>query len=408
MTNNFSKKLFLLLFAFMLCLTGYGENLYTIKHSSNKIKLVFQEHWYFSEIRIPVYSPSFWGNELSHNIAVMEIGSEKHVLSRKEKSDYLFFIESAPNIDTNTITVTSINSSTEAAPEQSPYFKAVQSQTKHIEDNLLLIIKKENSDIMNNNCFSCHSLIPTALVINTAQAKGFQIDKTVINNLFISLTNLQNKDGSFFFEKEPCYGKTSTTLSAAYILALLSDNMPTTFVKTGEKINKYLKAIISDTNNKIKADFIFEPFFTSETTALLHEIVFQKSMYLKDNTQYQYCNERANNLLKQTIKHKNDTFIKKLPLLTGIPYSYQLPPNERTAITEEIKSHIQIQSKISEAIRALCLYIYNKISPFQEQQPIFHDLEKEENSAKNIWKCFEKVLYNNPKYLDGNYYESKN
>ncbi len=407
MINKQKIIILALFFSIIFCITVYGEKLYSIERNSKNIKLLFDEYWCFSEIKIPVFSPSFWGDNLSHNIAVLEIGPDKHILSRNGNSDYLIFSESEQN--TNKLTITSINSYSDPTPEQSLFFKAIHSQTKYIEDNLLLIVEKENKKINSNNCFSCHSLIPAAMAIKSAQTKGFSIDKTLINNLFISITNLQNNDGSFYFDSQPCYGKISTTLSTAYILALLSDNMPTTFITTGEKINDFLKTISPDNNSKVKADFIFEPFFNHETTSLLHEIIFQKYMYLKNNSQNQHCNERANNLLKQSNSHKNDPFIKKLLLLSGVPYSYQLPPDERTLIIKEIKNHLESpQNKTSEILRMLCLYVITKIAPYQKLPSPFYNSEYEENNVNNIWKCFEKILYNSPRYLNGSYDENQN
>ena len=399
------SKLNIIILFFSLWFSGsaYAQNLYKITKDGNNIILDFNDNWYFSKIAIPVRSFKIWKDNFAHNAAIIQLGNEKHVLSSKSNEKYLEYNELTLPIDK--ITLTSINTSSERVEECLPIFKATSSKTKFIEDNLLLISERENDFIKNNKCFSCHSLIPTALAFNTAYIKGYHLESMNVNKLMANFSSLQREDGSFYFENQPIYGINSTTLSAAFIASLFSDMATPDFIKIGIKINKFIK-LTHKPNEVIRADFIFEPFFNNETTSLLFEVVFQKILYLKDFENQKESYERSKELLALLPETENLEFNKKLLLFCGIPYSKQLTYEERKELIPELQKHFEMPySKISEISRLLSLYLYKKINSNESLPLILSEKESDLNKTSIIWNCFKEIMYNSPQYLDGSYDE---
>lgn len=398
-------QIFIISFIFcFVCNSSECQNLYRITHTDKYSQIKFADSWYFNKIAIPVHSFKIWGDNDSHNIAVIEFEDEKHIISSKPGEKYLEFNDNTKAI--NSFKLTSISSSSDGIEECLPLFRAASSKTKEIEDNLLLITNNENDFLSKNQCFSCHRMIPTAILFKTAYEKGFNINETETQKLIDSFSKLQKEEGSFYFEKEPIYGIKTTTLSAAFISSLFSEISRLNFLKLGNKAKKFLSNTHKG-NEIIMADFIFEPFFNNETTSLLFEIIFQKTLYLKDSENQKDSNERANQLFKQSLTVKDTEFNKKILLLFGIPYSYQITSQELTAILTELNNHISLaQSKISTISGILSLFVLKKLSPKQPLPPIFF-IEKKNFSNKDliIWNCLQEVLYNSPNYLNGTYDE---
>ncbi len=391
----------LVLIAIFTCNLLGSQNLYKIIIKDNKTQIKFYDKWNFKKIAIPVHSSKIWGDNKSHNIAVIEIDNEKHIISSKPNEKYLEYTEKTKAI--NSITLTSINCSSEEIAENLPLFQASSSKTKEIEDNLLLISQEQNDFITKNKCFSCHSMIPAAIAINTAYNQGFAINTNEIDKLLRNISSLQKDNGAFYFEKEPIYGIKTTTLSAAFISSLLSDISTDNFLRIGNKAKQYL-SLIHKKNEIIESDFNFEPFFNNETTLLLFEILFQKKMYLKDREINKDSNDRVNELYQITLKYKNIDFNKKILLLCGIPYSFQIKPNELSTITAELNNHINnSRSKISSISELLSLFVLKKVSPKQPISPIISINTKNFEKEFKIWNCLKDIIYNSPNYLDGHY-----
>ena len=401
--NKSRISLLLFIIVISICSSVKSQSLYKITRESNKIKIEFTNNWYFTKIAIPVCSQKIWGDTESHNIAILEFENEKHIISSKFGDKYLEYNESTKS--TNSLTLTSINQSSEKTEECLPIFKAASSKTKEIEDSILMISQKENDFLLKNQCFSCHRLIPAALVVNTAYKKGFKINESEINRLTEQLSKFQKENGSYYFEKEPVYGKNTTTLSAAFTASLLSDLSLKDFLTIGTKAKAYLNTTHRP-NEAIPSDFIFEPFFNNETTSLLFEILFQKYLYLKDNQHHSDSNIRVNQLLKQISSLKDLDYSYKILLLCGIPYSYQVTSNEFYNTINELKGHIlSIKSRISSIIGILSLFVLKKISPKDSLAPIIVIKDINFNQDFIIWNCLMEIIYNDPKYLDGNYDE---
>jgi hypothetical protein len=391
----------LLLIAIFTCNSLWSQNLYKIVFKDNKTQIKFYDKWNFKKIAIPVHSPKIWGDNKSHNIAVIEIDNEKHIISSKPNEKYLEFTERTKAI--NFFTLTSINCSSEEIEEKLPLFQASFAKTKEIEDNLQLISQEQNDFITKNKCFSCHSMIPTAIAINTAYNQGFDINTNEIDKLLRNISSLQKDNGAFYFEKEPIYGIKTTTLSAVFISSLLSEIATNNFLRIGNKAKQYLNSIHKK-NECIESDFNYEPFFNNETTMLLFEILFQKKMYLKDREINKDSNDRVNELYQISLKHEKIDYNKKLLLLCGIPYSFQIKPNELSTIKAELNTHInQAKSKISSISELLSLFVLKKLSPKQQISPIISINSKNFDKEFKIWNCLKDIIYNNPKYLDGQY-----
>ena len=394
-------KLLLFITIIIVCPSLECQNLYTVIRSNNKIEIKFNECWYFTKIAIPVCSAIIWGDDKSHNVAVIEFENEKHIISSKPGEKYLEYNDSTKAV--SSIFLTSINLSSENITECLPLFKAASSKTQEIEDSLLMISQRENEFLLQNRCFSCHRLIPAALVFRTAYKKGFNIREKEINKLTEKFSALQKDNGSFYFEREPVYGVNTTTVTAAFIASLFSDISNIDFLKIGLKAKNYLNSTHKD-NEIIPPDFIFEPFFNYETTSILFEIIFQKNLYLKDSQHQKDSNDRANNLLKHISFVNDKGFNNKLILLCGIPYSYRLSPDEIPIITAELNKYLaQPQSKISIISKILSLFVLKKISPKEPLHPIFLIKGKNVNKDYEIWNCLKEIIYNTPKYLNGNY-----
>ena len=401
MINKLKTILFVFLFFTALCQICQSGEIFSIKKEGAKINLEFDNKWYFKKIMIPARSLSLWGDNLTHSIILLEFEEEKHILSLGQ--DSCFLIYSNPTVAINRISISSLKTITDIVKEGFPQFDAVEEKTKQIEDNILLITHQQKDFIIKNNCFSCHSLIPTALAINVATYKKYKIDETAVKGLISEMTSLICKDGSFYFPQEPSYGQNSTTLSGAYILALLADYAPSAFLATGSKIKSFLKGITPNTV-PIRADFIFAPLFIENATAILHEIIFQKSMYLKDSANNDSCNSRAMELLK-SIKKNGLSLNQKILLLSGIPYSYQIDPKERKKTIEELQNFLKptYNKKIDKKEQIISFYILNRIAPNISIPKV--PTKPIKNNSEIIWNCLEEVLYNKPKYLNGSYDE---
>ena len=401
MKNIFNKILVFLAFLILLWQQADCENLYKISRNNGKISFSFNETWIFNDILIPVCSSKIWGDNKAHNVAIIEFNNEKHIISAKQGEKYLLFLEDTKPI--NSFILTSISNSFEQIEESLPIFRASQAKTKEIEDELLLASNNELELIKKNKCFSCHTLIPVALSLKTAKDKGFNIDNKKVEELFDSISELQKENGSFYFETEPTYGERTTTLSSAYIISLLSDFSNDKFVNIGEKIYLYLRKIEKN-DDIIEPDFIFKPFFNNETTPILFESIFLKTFYLNTRAVKEEANKRANSLLKIAVAKKEYSFIDKLILLSGVPYSYQFTSNKRKELLEELKRGFELpKGRISTITHLLSLYVSKKIAP---------DMNLPSKTSQNnydnnllLWKSLEKVLYNTPKYLNGPYDE---
>lgn len=401
MKNIFDKILVFLAFLVLLCRPTSSESLYKISRNNGKITISFNENWTFNDILIPVCSSKIWGDNKVHNVAIIEFNNEKHILSAKQGDKYLLFLEDTKPI--NSFILTSINNSSEQIEEASLIFRATQAKTKEIEDELLVASNNELERIRKNKCFSCHTLIPVALSLKTAKDKGFNIDSKKVEELFDSISELQKENGSFYFETEPTYGERITTLSCAYILSLLSDFSNDKFVNIGEKIYLYLGKIEKN-DEIIEPDFVFKPFFNDETTPILFESIFLKTFYLNTKAVKEEANIRANSLLKIAVAKKEYTFIDKLILLSGVPYSYQFVSNKREELIEELKRGFELpKGKISTITRLLSLYVSKKIAPDMNLPSKISQNNYDNNLL--LWKSLEKVLYNTPKYLNGPYDE---
>ena len=404
MNKKLKKKLILIIIfsiVIFICDSLKSQNLYKITINNNKTLIEFNDKWYFSKIAIPVHSLKIWGDNKSHNIAIIEFDKEKHIISSTPGANYLEFNDVTKAI--SSFTIIPINYSSEESKECLPIFKASSYKTKEIEDNLLLISQKENDFIVKNKCFSCHRLIPAAFALNIAHAEGYNIKKAEINKLIDNFSALQNENGSFYFSQEPIYGIKTTTVSASFIAALLSDISTINFLKIGKKAKEFLNNTHKN-NEIIQMDFNFEPFFNNETTSLLFEIIFQKNLYLKDSLNNQDSNIRANNLLKEAMQLKNIDINKKILLLCGIPYTWQISPKDISSYRfyNYIKSS---ESKISSITSILNLFVLKKVSPKQELPPIISIKDTNFNKDLIIWNCLKELLYNKPKYLDGSYDE---
>mgnify|MGYP003484452819 FL=1 len=127
-------------------------------------------------------------------------------------------------------------------------------------------------------------------------------------------------------------------------------------------------------------------------------------MYLKDSEINKDSNNRVNELYKIILKYENIDFNKKILLLCGIPYSYQIKPNEHSTIITELNSHINnSKSKISSISETLSLFVLKKVSPKHLISPISSiNTHKFDNDLK-IWNCLKDIICNSPKYLDGHY-----
>lgn len=399
------KRIILILIITLLATisNAFADSLYSIDRNQSKISLNFKDRWRFSRISIPMHSFKFWGNNDTHNAAIIIIGNEKHIVYSKNGSKYLDYLEKT--MPTNCITIVSLNTSSDETEETAPYFTAVLEETQKIETEIDTILNNETDRLNKNRCFSCHTAIPTATVIKEAQNKGFKINKESVTALLNQYSQFQNENGSFYFEQEPTYGVKTTTLSGVFIISLLSDFMRKTFEKVAIKAMNYLSVPATSTT-PICSDFIFEPFFNDTTTPILFESMILKELYLMNPVLYKNYHQRMTNLSDYASKLQEEQFLHMLVVYCGIPYCYQLKPEIRNDFINKLVNHIETSKNIrQETSKALCTAILSHYFPTQlpEQQKI--DYEINSDSYLIIWKCLEEILYNSPKYIDGNCYE---
>lgn len=416
MTNliRILKTTFCLLISLLISIPLKSENIYKVEFYENKIKLIFNENWYFTRISIPSVSDKIWGNNCRYNAAIIEFNGKKHIISCSDKQSYMELNLPTDSIKEITLTPLSFSetssNNSNPAETRSPIFTATQEKTKFIEDKLLNISQNELNKITQNNCFSCHTAIPLAMAINTARRKGYNIPLENGEKLLNKIKNIQNRDGSFYFNNHPSYGKITPTLVAGFIAATLADFAPDAFLSVANNISSYINNYFH-IYPESKSDFLYEPLFNSTTTSILFESVFQQIYYIKSHTPNEEIQNRLKQLNQETVSLKNLDIKSKLILYSGIPYSYQISSNEKDTIIKELTDFYKNETNSKPlSLKVLCMLILQRISPDLErvkQEGITQLSTMKDTKDSDIWKCIEEMLYNTPKYLNGCYDENK-
>ncbi|MBF0408248.1 MAG: hypothetical protein HQM10_12925 [Candidatus Riflebacteria bacterium] len=342
--------IFFLMLCFFLSPTSVSADIasFSIVLSDEGVKAIFQYPVSIDKVIIPVYNAMLWGADRTGQSLVV-ISKDESAVGVRNASES--FIE--VRINTNfcrEIEIIPLLSNT-GKPELD-YTKPVEksslknnaewsfigdhSERRMIEKAISNAATKVLLRQKHNKCFSCHEIIPLAILCSAADDFEYQLPDSILAEICRNIISYQDFDGSFCFNASWYKDRTASTLAAGFFLALNCRWNP----RVGEALMKAARYInpVQRADGRIETAFSFPPYFTGSlfSTWLAMEIFSFAEKYhfmltLSESSEF-----------ASPLKNSKTYLFNKLPVLfdrldetsLSVPYSGDI---EEASLTRHIE-----------------------------------------------------------------------
>ena len=369
---------------------------YVVTLLKNKLCISFAREYAFDEIELPAVSDTLWGKGNECRAVLLEIAGQQFVSSVAAPGQTLLFRPGGLPDREFFITPLIVNQSGETASRTEKIrFSAVPAEIRRIETRITELTSRVSAFQKENRCFSCHTALPLAFAYREAGNRGLAIDQNSILNIGREISAMQLGDGSFFFAKQPVYGRVMTTLCAGAVLAIISD-FSTEFMINLKRI---LPLLVEWDNGEepVQADFFLRPLFSGQPATALFESLIISTMYCKSENEGAVpvddrLQKRLIHLQKWVAKLNSEPLLHRVIIILGVPVLLQVSHTARDAFITELLRILEIEPEGRRRdVRAIALSMLSRLghaAPARaKQQP-----EEPQTLADELWECLEQII----------------
>lgn len=367
--------------------------------TENNVLISFSEKLAFKSLTLPSESSELWGSNKSCRAAILTVGEQSFIASAGENENEIVFKLNDLAADKVLISPIYIQDSTRI-PTQKIKIDAVLAKTREIEQEILDLTLQVQSFQRQNNCFSCHTLLPLALTISEASRRGYQVSLREVEKTGEDVAAMQRPDGSYFFSGQPDYGPISTSLCAGAALSFLVRFDRRLLVNIGRVAQLFPRWL--DQENDIKSDFFFRPLFIGKPTSALFEALILAALYYYQPV---ITEETPNEELRQRLLRLNQRFkissetavLQNLLIMAGLPYLGQFSDEARPQIFDTVFSAQQNDAMAARPdSAALAALFYSRIGNKKGLQQLKLLQTQGKTLSEKVWLCLIKVLQHQP------------
>jgi hypothetical protein len=399
------NRLFLLIALIFLlppCLAKTGRQFSLSKISeTGQITLRFNEKLAVDSVSLPIKSEKLWGNDIVCRAATIKL-ADKNFLASAPKGE-LSMIFKLDGLIGHELIITPIYTMADNAVFQEARIEidAVKASIKLIEDDIRHLSQQVIDFQKGNNCYSCHTALPLAIMLDEADKSGFRIPLQTVEEFGQSLGSLQRIDGTFHFPSQPDYGTISPTLCAGAVFSLLARFDKRLLVNLERILQKFPEWL--DEKGELKSDFFFRPVFTGQTTSALFETLVVASIYYFSPS---ITGQPADDSLRQRLIFLNQHFalneksptLQTLILLSGLPYIGQFSDEQMPGLLKQMQQFLKLDPEAARAdISALTALFFYRMNFKEGLRQISANSFSAETLSEKIWVCLIKVLQNDPR-----------
>ncbi len=373
---------------------------YRITRLENRLLISFTQPLAFDQILLPTYNHELWGRNIICRAALIETSERQFIASARADEGFMVFRPQSAASSSFYITplITRPSGQDNQSPGNGIELTAVPAGIRAIEKRIRHLVDATMQFNRENRCFSCHTALPLALAVKTAAARGYELDREMLQTVGKEMAGLQLADGSFFFPDQPAYGRIMTTLCAGAIISILAQFDP----ELHTNLKKILPVLKSWRNpdGTPGSDFFFRPVFIGQPTALLFESILTGAVYFRsfaegDGEPDKQLGSRLKQLSERAKEQKNEAIHRRIIIMAGMPLTFQFEEAERPELIRELTRVIYDEPEGRRRdIRALAVWLLNRINPTNQLRlPVF---SAPENLADQIWECFEQIIQTRP------------
>ncbi|MGM0598651.1 MAG: hypothetical protein ACQETH_02425 [Candidatus Rifleibacteriota bacterium] len=400
-----SKNLKTLLFlavaiAGSFCPGFAGEFEFTVEKSGNNDVLIrFAETLSLDTVVFPVYNKELWGERVKCRAVVLKCGNRKILGSAGNDQKEIVFKLGGLLAEQIFVSPVYLEKNVDGSGG-SIKLNATRGVTRQIEDEIAALTLEVNAFQRRHNCFSCHTALPLALLIDQAEQKKFKTPKAEVRHMLKKIEGLQKADGSYNFASQPDYGTITPTLCAGAVFSLLSN--------IGYDIETVLTKIVTlfpdwrDEKGYMGSDFFFRPLMVGRPASALFEAFTIAGLYypnfLSLSTQQRHnYRKRLAFIIKNFKSDPSLNPATNLLFLTGLPYIGQFDSSERQKLEQQLFKFVKTDSKtVNIEVLGLLSIVFSRLN----FQPGIEYIEKinlqPQNLSEKIWHCLIDVTLNNP------------
>jgi hypothetical protein len=398
-----ARKIDLALVVFLFCfsLGSWASSWHSEinKINSEEIIMVFSEELAVERLILPAVSEELWGKGLRCRSVVAKIKDETFLASSaKDENQILFEFDGKFCTEIKIKAIYKEAVSEEQATEGNYRVTAVTADVRRIEVEISRLASETIAFQQQNNCFSCHTAFPLAILINEADKRGVRVSQSQIENFSENIVSFQNFSGEYHFVREPDYGTISPTLCAGAIFSTLVRFDKRLLVNLN-RIFRLLPGWVKD-SGELKSDFYFKPLFVGDATSVLFESMIVSALYyfepsVTEKKPADYMLDRLLFLGKKNKVEFETAIGRKLILFAGLPYIGQFNWNDFNSIVRLLERFFAEEPKAKNAaLLGLAGLFFDRILDEKNLKSIavnFRSLETRKISEQ-IWECLVQVL----------------
>jgi hypothetical protein len=278
--------------------------------------------------------------------------------------------------------------------------KAVKGSTRQIEDEIAALTLEVQAFQKRHNCFSCHTALPLALLVNQAEKKKFKTPGIEIKQMLEKIEGLQKSDGSYNFPDQPDYGTITPTLCAGALFALLSNS--------GYETRPVLTKIVNlfpawrDEKGVMGSDFFFRPLMVGRPASALFEAFSIAGLYYPNflelsPSERQKYRERLAFIINNYKSDPSLNPVSNLLFLTGLPYIGQFEEAKQPELERQLLNFLKTDSKTANIeVLGLLSIVFSRFN-FRPGIEYIESIKLQpQNLPEKIWHCLIQVTLNNP------------
>ncbi|HNX74140.1 MAG TPA: hypothetical protein PLM07_03070 [Candidatus Rifleibacterium sp.] len=379
-----------------LLLAGDTIDSYAVTHLQNKLSISFAREYAFDEIELPAVSNTLWGTGNECRAVLLELNGRQFVSSVAAPGQTLIFRPGGLPGREFFITPLIVNKGGEASTgSEKIRFSAVPAEVRSIETRITELTDRVSAFQQENRCFSCHTALPLALVFREAGKRRMAIDPNSILNIGREISAMQLGDGSFFFAKQPVYGRITTTLCAGAVIAIISDFSTEFMINLKRILPLLVEWNIGD--EPLQADFFLRPLFSGQPATALFESLIISTMYCKSENEGEVSaderlQKRLMNLQKWVTEQNSEPLLHRMITMLGMPVLVQVSHSAREAFGAELVRILEDEPEGRRRdVRAIAFSILSRLghgAPAKpRQQP-----ERPQTLADELWECLEQII----------------
>lgn len=374
---------------------GQGKSLEpSIQRHEKHTELIFHEETAVARLELPTISATLWGPGNECRAATIRFNDRRLFSSAHPDAKTLEFFLNEELVERITL-IPAFVTPTDQLISPEPIITGKKGAIKKIENKLTELSQKTLAFQQQQRCFSCHQIVPLTLAIKEAARNDLTVPLNEIELLGESLSAMQNNDGSFFFAKQPEYGKIATSLCAGAFLAenaMFDRRMLVSLEKLTQRFPEWL-----DDESDMKSDFYFRPLFIGKITSAAFEASIAAAMYyfrpqITQTPLDETLRQRLVRLAQRFRFSSANTTWQNLIATIGLPHTGQLANSQKQALIDQTRTFLQqdaLARRIDvKAIAALFLARMNDKKALQQIKPP----QGSGLLSDELWLCLIQIL----------------